>query len=631
MSQQRVKELEDKIIKARHDYYNNQPIVSDKIYDAWVDELKLLSPNSLAVVTVGSPVISSEWKKAKHQIPMGSLDKVNLPTELDKWAKDNALGEALWVVEKLDGLSIELIYERGNLIQAITRGDGIIGEDITANVIKMNGVFRELYNFSTNTASHFNGSLRGEIIMAKSIHRKYFADKANPRNAASGVSKRLDGIGSEHLSILFYQVLGDKDFATEEEQFFWLTTHKLLTPNFWLFSTSEEVNKHWRTYQDVKRNNLDYDIDGLVIRINNLDVQVALGEKDLRPKGAMAFKFDNEARETIIRVIEWQVGNSGRLTPVATMDPVSLVGVSVSRASLYNLAYVQSLAIDVGATVLVSRANDVIPRVEELIKGTGTVAKPPDNCPACNHKVEIIGENIQCPNSLTCPTQVVGRIKNWIKELNLLEWGDTLIERLVQSGKVTKVSDLYKLSIDDLASIERMGKKSAQKCYDILWQSSEIPLEVFLGALSIPMIGSATIKLIMQAGCDTLEKFGQLHDSHFEQVPGVGPIKAKFLADGLKTNQSLILELLNNGVKIKPIVIGALTNKSICFTGSMNIKRPILEKMAIDAGASVKNTVGKGLTYLVIADPNSMSTKAVVARKLGTILLSENDFLRMVK
>jgi len=631
MSQQRIQELTNKIIKARNDYYNGQPIFSDKIYDAWVDELKTLDPTNKAVTAVGAPITLTEWKKAKHQIPMGSLDKVNLPDELTKWVDDTAPGEKLWVVEKLDGLSIELIYEYGSLVQAITRGDGIIGEDITANVINMGGVFRELYDFCDNLPDPFTGSLRGEIIMTKTNHKAHFADKANPRNAASGVSKRLDGIGSEYLDILFYQVLGDIDFDTEHDQWLWLKAHNLKTPNIWLFNDAKYVGDFWRKYQDTERDKLDYDIDGLVVRINDLTIQTALGDKDLRPKGAIAFKFDNESRESVIRNIVWQVGNSGRLTPVATVDPVMLVGASVSRASLYNLAYVQELGLDIGATVLVSRANDVIPRVEELIKGTGTVLQAPTNCPECGGLVEMVGENLNCTNTVNCPAQVVGRIKNWIKELNLLEWGDTLVERLVKSGKVKKVPDLYKLTINDLASIDRMGEKSAKKCHEILWQDAEVPLEVFLGGLSIPSIGQSTIKLIMKEGCNTLEKFGQLGSAQFEQVPGVGPVKAKFLVDGLKHNQQLILELLDNGVKIKNIVTGNLSGKSFAITGTLSIKRAEIEKMIVDNGGEIKNSVGKGLGYLIIADPQSTSSKAQAARKLGTVLINEQQFLDMIR
>jgi DNA ligase (NAD+) len=627
MSENRIKELSDKISQARDTYYNPncqvKLVVTDKVYDAWVDELRVLDPKNKAITAIGAPV-NSEWKKAKHQIPMGSLDKVNLPVEFEKWANDTAKDEELFVTEKLDGLSIEVIYEEGDLVQAITRGDGETGEDVTVNVVKMGGVQSKLVD-------KFTGSLRGEIIMTKSNHKKFFPEKANPRNAASGTCKRLDGVGVEKLDILFYQALGDVDFKTEVEQFKWLAKQGVRTPNYWVKKNASEVNAHWRDYQDTKREKLDYDIDGLVIRLNDLPKQMAKGDKDLRPLGAIAFKFDNETRESIIRDIVWQVGNSGRLTPVATVDPVILVGAVITRASLYNLAYIEDLGLDVGATVLVARANDVIPRIEELVKGVGTIAEAPMHCPACLGKTEMQGENLVCTNSEKCPAQVIGRIKNWISELNILEWGDTLIERLVESGKVKNVADLYKLSVDDLASIDRMGKKSAQKCYDTLWASKTIPLEVFLGALSIPMIGQSTIKSIMSAGCDTLAKFGQLQAVHFEQVPGVGPTKAKSLADGLLANQQLILDILNAGVEIKEKVVGVLSGKSVCFTGSMKNKRSVLEKMAADVGADVKSSVGKGLTYLIIADPNSTSSKAVAARKLGTKLISEEEFLDLVK
>jgi DNA ligase (NAD+) len=176
-----------------------------------------------------------------------------------------------------------------------------------------------------------------------------------------------------------------------------------------------------------------------------------------------------------------------------------------------------------------------------------------------------------------------------------------------------------------------MGEKSAKKCHDILWSNIDIPLDTFLGALSMTMIGASTIKLIINAGCDTLEKFGQLKAEHFEDVPGVGPTKAKFLADGLVANQQLILDILANGVKIKDKIVGKLSNKSITFTGTMVNKRAVLEQMAADAGADVKSSVGKGLSYLVINDVNSTSSKAVSARKYGTTLISEDEFLDMVK
>jgi len=359
MSSDRIKKLAEQIVQARQDYYNGVPKHSDKVFDAWVDELRTLEPNHKAVTAIGAPVAPSEWKKAKHQIPMGSLNKVNLPAELTSWANDKTNKEKLFVTEKLDGLSIEVIYEDGKLIEAITRGDGIVGESVTVNVVKMGGVSSFIKNFT--------GSLRGEIIMKKSNHKAHFSDKANPRNAASGTCKRLDGVGVQYLDILFYQVLGDIDFKTEVEQFEWLRKNKLGAPNYWTYSKVEDVNAHWRDYQDTKRDKLDYDIDGLVVRINDMPKQMALGDKDLRPLGAIAFKFDNEARETTLLDVVWEVGNSGRITPIAILKPIIICGAEIKRASLHNVKMVKELDLYIGCTVLVSRRNDVIPYVEEKI------------------------------------------------------------------------------------------------------------------------------------------------------------------------------------------------------------------------------------------------------------------------
>lgn len=254
----------------------------------------------------------------------------------------------------------------------------------------------------------------------------------------------------------------------------------------------------------------------------------------------------------------------------------------------------------------------------------------PKQCPCCNSNLILDGEYLKCNNRDGCFKQICGRISIYLNVLNVKEWGDSLITKLVESGKVTTIADLYKLSVDDLASIDRMGKKSAQKCYDLLWKSSEVTLDIFLGGLSIPMIGSTTIRQIMSAGCDTLEKFGQLKAEHFAMVSGIGPNKAEALANGLIQNKQLIFDLLDNGVKIKDKVVGKLTGKRIAITGSTNMKRAELEKLIADNGGENKSSVNKSCTHLIIADVNSQSSKAVSARKMGVTLISEEDFLNLL-
>lgn len=623
MSDKTISDLAKRITKARDAYYNGKPIMTDAAFDALYDELKKLDPKHPAVTSVGAPV-ASEWKKCKHDIPMGSLDKVQNPAEMTDWINTISKSEPLFITEKLDGYSIELVYENGKFIRAVTRGDGYIGEDITINVKKINGT-------PLTVPDNFTGSLRGEIILRRSNHKKHFADYANPRNAV-GICKRLDGEGVSHLDVFLYQVIGDVEFKTEREQFLWLKKAGAQVPNFSVARMKQEknVNEIWAEYQAKTRDTLDYDIDGLVVRIDDIERQQALGDKDMRPKGAIAFKFAAENKRTVLRNIVWQVGNTGRITPVASFDAVTLMGASVTNASLHNISNIKKLGIDVGAEILVSRRNDVIPYVEECLKSTGKIATHPKTCSACSTPTEIVGEYVICPNSDGCPAQVVGRIKAWIGTLNILEWGDTLMERLVETGKVKTVADLYKLSVSDLASIERMGDKSAQKCYDILHANAEISVESLIGALNIPMIGISMVKMVTSAGHDTLEKIMALSKSQMENISGLGPAKADSLYDGLKKNAGLIKELLKNGVTIKQKVAGTLSGKSFCFTGAMKNKRPVLEQMVLDAGGDVKSSVGRGLGYLVIADPNSTSSKAVTARKNGTTCISEEDFLKMV-
>jgi len=630
----KIKELAYKIVKARHDYYNVGPTVSDAIFDAWVDELSKLDPNHTAVTSVGAPVVS-EWKKASHSVPMGSLNKVNTEDEFKAWAKEceqqspsgtglssRNLNSGIFFTEKLDGISINTIWEKGKLVQAVTRGDGNIGEDITANVARMKGIPQKLNE-------SFTGSVRGEIILLKSDNKKYFPEYANPRNAASGIAKRLDGIGVEHLTVMMYTVNG-KDFDTEGEQFKWLNKTGFNVPVSAVYREVREVISQYNKYQSSIRDSLDYDIDGVVIRVDNMSVQFALGDKNHRPKGAIAFKFEApSATSKIIRFVD-QVGNTGTITPVAEFDEVNLLGAKVKRASCYNYSYVKELGIDVGSEVLIIRANDVIPRVEELIKSTGSVHKPPKKCPECNSPTEFNGEYLRCTNKETCPAQVIGRLKTWINEQNILEWGESILQKTIDAGLVKDVGDLYRLTAVQLEKLDRMGERSAQKLIDVLNGHRKISLENLIGGLGINGVGTSTTKVVVEAGYDTLDAMLVLTEGRLASLGGFGSIRAKALVNGLKTNKKRIEDILAAGVTIKPRVKGKLTGKSFCFTGSMEKPRPALQKMVEDAGGSVKKSVGKGLHYLVIADPNSTSSKADAARKFGTTLISEQQFLGMI-
>jgi len=643
-----LKDLVDKIDEYDDAYYNKHTqIISDKEYDGLKDTLKHLtksfSPSNKkeekllvrcndALSRVGAPPPKDgKWEKVIHDTPMGSLNKVNTPDELKDWFKKcndlykknnntdiSPYGGVFLSTEKLDGASVSLKYEKGQFVQGGSRGGGGVGENITRNVRRMKGVPLKL-------PVDFTGYVRGEIVLKRSDLDK-FPDISSARNGASGIASRIDGVGVEHLSVIVYSVEG-KDFNREFDQFDFLESVGFDVPNYHLLSTLDDVVKLWQKYMDETRDSLDYEIDGLVIRLDEMATQLSLGDENHRPKGQIAFKFEAPEAQTTVRDIIWQVGDTGRITPVAEFDPVFLLGAEIRRASLYNVSNVENLGVDIGAEVLISRRNDVIPACESVVKPVGTVAKAPNKCPACGAATIRSGEYLLCTNKQSCPEQVKGRINKWVGELNILEWGEAILKKLIASGLVSDVADIYKLKVEDIESLDRMGNKSAVNLITELDKFREISLENFLGGLCIEGIATSSVKLVIDSGYDSLDKIQKMTINEFENIAGFGVVKAEQFYNGLKENKNRIDDIIAAGVKIKGKIIGALTGKSFCITGSLSMPRAKMQAMIIDNGGSVKSSVGKGLSYLICEDPSGSSSKLQAARKNGTKLISEKEFL----
>lgn len=629
--QNRVQELADEIYKHRNAYYNGEALISDDEYEVLCDKLRLLDPEHKALTDVGAEPVS-EWPKVKHTAASGSLNKAKTPAELRKWITDNALEkEALFWSDKLDGLTVMLTYEKGELKTAATRGGNKgIGEDITPNVIKMAGVKKFL-------SEPFTGTIRGEIMLRKSKFKQYFSDGnyANERNAASGISRRYDGAGCEHLKVFCYQVTGNEKLFTEFAQFQFLKALGLHTPNYGAYNSRDALNEIiavWDKYQCGERAALDYCIDGIVVRANSLELQEKLGAKHQRPVGAIAFKFEAEEAVSTIQAITLQVGSQGHITPVAEIEPTELVGAQIKRATLHNFARIEELGADVGAQVIISRRGDIIPQIEEVIESTGTVFQAPTKCPDCGENVEQRGEFLICPNTATCPAQVIGRLRNWINGLSIDEWGDKLLEQLYNEGLVDDIFDLYSLEVETLADLDRMGTKSATKCLNNLWAVSSIPLDVFIGSLSIPLCNKSTVRLVMNAGFNTIDKLLVATEQDFLKVKGIGGEKARHLYNGLQHNKDLIDQLfkINIWIKEETMASGKLKDMRICITGKTNRKREDWAVLIEENGGQFKKSVSKDTTHLLIADPNSQSIKAVSAKKAGIKLLSEADLDAML-
>lgn len=622
-TQLHIDDLVKTIKTANEAYYNGTPNISDEEYDAIKDELKELDGDNPVLADVGAPVDdNSHWEKERHQIPMSSLDKVNTVPEVHKWSDKYKIDE-ICVQEKLDGISLSLNYESGKLISAVTRGDGLVGENITRNVKKMKGVPEVL-------GTPLDVSIRGEVILYKEDWTKHFADMSNPRNAASGMARRITGGGQEHLHVICYDIIG-VEINFEHEVFKILKDLGFNTPYHTVISP-KEIDTVYDDYQNVKRNLLPYEIDGLVLKANNKKAQQSLGRHGDRdnanPRGQVALKFAHEMRKSILRDVKWEVGLTGRVTPVAHFDSVSIAGVNVAKASLHNLRNIKELGVKINSEILVSRRNDVIPFVEKVLKQGDVDILIPDNCPSCGTNVEQKGEFIQCPNE---ECRAAGNIEKWVKKFEIDSVGPKLIANFVESELVFSPADLYRLTTDELMKLERMGEKLAQKIVDNIQAKKQAPLNVFLGALNIQSCGSRVFEAICNSGFDTLEQIQELKESDIARLEGFGDIMAKQVVAGLRRKKDLIDDLLNVGVKIVKVSKGEkLKNQSFCFSGKSNLSRKELETLVKTNGGEVKS-VSKELKYLVLADPDSASSKATKAKSMGVQIISEDDFINMLK
>lgn len=631
--QARVQELAARLERYRASYYSTGTSeISDAAYDALEDELRAIDPTHPVLAKIGSGELVSEWEKARHEIPMGSLNKVVNEEELRAWfarcqelAQKEGIGELpddLFVAEKLDGISLEVIYRNGKLADAITRGDGLVGERITANVKRMKGVPLRIKDGASL-------SVRGEIILRTSDLAKHFPGVTSPRNMAAGLSKRFDGQGVEHLMVLFYDVADHLEVTTERDKFAMLHDLGFATPRT-REGTLDQVLEVYREYSSKTRASLDYEIDGLVIYLSSLPNQALLGELNRRPRGAMAFKFASPAKVSRVVKILWDTGPSGRVTPVAIVEPVELAGAVVQRASLHNVANVRALGIGAGDEVLVSRRNDVIPYVEEVVEKHGAAAEIPTTCPVCAAPLSIEGEYLLCRNA-SCRALIEGRIENWIAAIGALEWGDKLIAQLVEAKLVREPADLYKLTVDDIANLDRRGEKSAKKCLDQLRSRLPLTLPVFLAALGIEGFAIQTARLLVAAGYTTIDALLAASEADLAGIPGLGAIKAGLILRGLRGRKEEIDRLIAAGiVPVTQEQEGPLAGMTFAFTGSATRPRGELTQLVESNGGRVLSTVTKELNYLVIADPESTSSKAVKARKLGTKLITEEQMIELI-
>ncbi|HHG3265538.1 TPA: NAD-dependent DNA ligase LigA [Vibrio parahaemolyticus] len=663
---QRLEELKESLhYHAVRYYVEDNPEIPDAEYDRLMRELLEIEAQHPDLVTVDSPSQRvggkplSEFSQVTHEVPMLSLDNAFDDSELDsfhKRAQDRIGGESIkqYCCEpKLDGLAVSLLYENGVLVQAATRGDGTTGENITENVRTINAIPLKLRGDDWPARLE----VRGEVFMPKAGFEKLNelarqkGEKVfvNPRNAAAGSLRQLDSriTASRPLSFYAYSVgvvQGADLAASHYERFLQIKSWGLpMCPETKRVDSLADVKTY---YQDIlqRRDALPYEIDGVVIKIDDIAVQERLGFVARAPRWAIAYKFPAQEEITTLNEVEFQVGRTGAITPVAKLEPVFVGGVTVSNATLHNADEIERLQVKIGDQVVIRRAGDVIPQVVSVIKErrpeTARDIIFPTQCPVCGSHVERIeGEAVtRCTGGLVCQAQRKQALKHFVsrKALDVDGLGDKVIEQLVDREMVETPADLFKLSAGVLTVLERMGPKSAQNIVNALEKSKLTTLPRFLYSLGIREVGEATAANLAQH-FKSLEAIQAATEEQLIAVQDIGVVVAKHITTFFEEeqNQAVVQDLLVQGIhwpEVSAPEQGAalpLEGKTVVLTGTLSQLGRTEAKEALQSlGAKVTGSVSKK-TDILFAGENAGS-KLTKAQELGIEIKTEQDLLELI-
>ncbi len=658
-AKKKIEELRKKIRHHDYLYYvKNDPEISDKKYDKLVEKLEELEDMFPDLVTEDSPTQrvgappAEEFEEVSHVKSMLSLntgDKQEVK-DFDERVKKNVDDEIEYTVEpKLDGLSVELLYDNGNYTRGSTRGDGETGENVTENIKTIKAVPLKLRSKDVDVPERL--AVRGEVVMFIKDFEEYNKERveydkepmANPRNAAAGSLRRLDPTETAErpLNIFFYEIMNyDADDIEVETQWDAL---KLL--NEWGLKTNDEIQKakiiddaiKYHDNMEGKREKLEYEIDGIVIKVNKFEHQEKLGVRSNSPRWALAYKFPPRKKETQILDIVVQVGRRGTLTPVALLKPVDVQGVTVSRATLHNEEYINENDIKINDLVKVFRAGDVIPEVKEVIKqkrhGKEKAFSMPDTCPVCDSEVVKEGAYYRCSNGLACPAQLKRSIEHFASKdaMDIDGLGGETIDALVDNDIVETISDLYQLKKDDIIDLERFADKSAENLLNAIKKSKYRTLTRFVYALGIPEVGKHVARLLVN-------KFGSIDNimkadkSDLLEIDEVGPEIAQNIVHffGEKRNIKEINNLKDLGVKMKTKTEGGkLQDKRFVFTGALDeYTRSEATQQVEQEGGEVSSSVSEKVDYVVVGE--EPGSKLDEAQELDLNIIDEKKFKKLL-
>ncbi|WP_224490763.1 NAD-dependent DNA ligase LigA [Robertkochia flava] len=662
---QKIKDLRDELSRHNYLYYvQDRPEISDYEFDMKLKELQqleaahpeLYDPNSPSVRVGGA--VTKKFETVSHEHRMYSLENSYSRQDLEDWEKriERSLGTngLEFVCElKYDGASISLTYEHGRLMRAVTRGDGMQGDDVTNNVRTIKSV--PLVLKGEGYPDRFD--IRGEIILPLEGFAQMNQERIeegedpymNPRNTASGSLKLQDSaeVAKRPLECLLYNLAGNAlGIATQMEGLEKARAWGFKVPETAAFCSSLDEVLAYADHWEKNRHQLPYEIDGVVVKVNNLAQQEELGYTAKSPRWAMAYKFKAEQAETLLREIVYQVGRTGAITPVANLEPVLLAGTTVKRASLHNADQIAKLDIRVGDVVYVEKGGEIIPKITGVDFSKRSPASEPttyiSECPECGTSlIRKEGEaQHYCPNTYGCPPQITGRIQHFIsrKAMDIEGLGSETVELLFKEGLIENYADLYELTREQVLPLERMAEKSAENLVRGVENSKEIPFERVLFALGIRYVGETVAKKLARE-FKSVEALKQADAERLVAVDEIGSRIAESVVEFFNNDKNIeIIERLRSyGLQLE-IPEDQLTQMGTAFKGMTfvvsgvfeTIGRNELKKLIEDNSGKVSSSISSKTTYLVAGDKMGPSKKEK-ADKLGVPIISESEFLKMVE
>lgn len=656
----RIEELKNRINELNYHYYTlDEPIVSDAEYDRLYDELVKLEkergyadPDS-PTGRVGAQILPG-FQRHTHIASLYSLDKAQTLTELESWiirterliadyngSSEEKLPKPEYVLEyKFDGLTVNLTYNGGVLVNASTRGNGITGEEILPQIKTIRSIPLRI---------DYEGlmEVQGEGVMPLSQLDKYNETAEvplkNARNAAAGALRNLNPAVTESrkLDAYFYNVgyIEGIEFHTQEEMLEFLIKNRFKVYNYRPVAYNiAEIESEIEKISNLRKH-IDVLTDGMVIKINDMRTREILGYTNRAPRWAIAFKFEAEEYTTILREVIWNVGRTGKVTPSAIVDAVDIGGVTVRRATLNNYDDIQRKNLSLGSRVLIRRSGDVIPEILGVVPDPDVVTEKiekPDHCPYCNSELIQDGVHIFCPNSISCKPQMISRLTHFASRdaMDIEGLSEKTVEKLIEELDVNKITDIYELKSEELLKLEGFKEKRSGNLLKAIENSKSVKLSSFIYALGIPNVGIKT-------SMDLEDKFGSLDaimkatEEELLEVPDVGGIIAASIVEFFNDDEikTALSDLINHGIVFegsKEIAETKITDMRFVITGSFeNYKRKELQEILMNAGAKVSSSVSKNTDYVIVGtDPGSKLTQA---ETLGTKIIRESELEEFIK